>query len=77
MEKILERPCRACRAPLRFVPGENGKLIPLDLRSQVYRVTTDLVGEPVAKQEEGSFVSHFQTCPKANDFSASKKGKTA
>jgi hypothetical protein len=66
------RPCKACRCPLHLVVGPNGKLIPLDERSPVYRVTTDMLGNPVAERVPDVFVSHFATCPKANDFS--KKG---
>lgn len=75
MTRVIERACRACQAPLKFVPGEHGRWIPLDLRSQVYRVTTDLLGETVAKPEQGVYVSHFQTCIAPNQFS--HKGKTA
>jgi hypothetical protein len=68
------RPCRACGCPLRFVPGPNGKPIPLDLRSPVYRVTADLVGAPLAERDTAAYVSHFCSCAKASEFSGAKRG---
>lgn len=70
--EVERRPCKKCGCPLALVPGPNGKTIPLDMRSQVYIITKDLTGEPVAQPTE-AFVSHFRTCPKANDFSGSKR----
>ena len=67
------RPCLKCGCPLMFLPGPNGKRIPLDLRSQVYRVKKDLMGHAVAEIALDSHVSHFKTCSSANQFSGSKK----
>jgi hypothetical protein len=50
-----------------------GKTIPLDSRAPVYEVTKDLTGEAIARRAEGVYVSHFSTCPEANQFSASGK----
>jgi hypothetical protein len=59
---------------LRFVRGENGKLIPLDIVAPVFEVTKDLAGAEVAKRTAANFyVSHFSTCPKADEFSKKKK----
>lgn len=59
---------------LRFVMGEKGKIIPLDLKTQVFEVTKDLAGFEIAKQTAANFyVSHFATCPKANDFNGGKE----
>lgn len=59
---------------LRFVSGENGKLIPLDLATPVFEITKDLTGLEVAKRAGGQLhVSHFSTCPQANTFSRSTK----
>jgi hypothetical protein len=69
----VERSCRACQTPLRFVKTEEGKIIPLDKRAPVYEVVADLTGQVVARRAYSIYVSHFSTCPKANDFSASKK----
>lgn len=66
----MKRPCKACGRKLHFVKsGETGKLIPLDLEAQVYFVTDDKDGTQVALKQAGVFVSHFQTCPKASEFS--------
>lgn len=68
-----ERKCKACGKPLAFVRGETGKIIPLDRVAPVYEVTKDLVGEVVAKRcGPGVMVSHFSTCPKANNFSGKR-----
>lgn len=67
------RPCKACGCPLALVTGPNGKLIPLDLRSPVYRIGEDLTGADVAERDPKAFVSHFSTCAKASEFS--KGGK--
>lgn len=69
MEK---RPCKACKTPLTFVLGPNGKLIPLDDRAPVYRITQDMLGNPVAEKVDGAYVSHFSSCPAASAFSRKK-----
>ena len=69
-----KRKCKGCGKSLMFVPGENGKIVPLDMVAPVYEVTKDLTGNEVAKRVGGSImVSHFATCSKANDFSSSKR----
>lgn len=67
------RPCKACGCPLAFVTGPNGKKLPLDLRSTTYVIKKDMTGHAVAQASPEAWVSHFKTCPKAGDFSASKK----
>lgn len=67
------RPCRACGCPLLLLTGPNGKAIPLDLRSPVYRLGKDLTGAEVAERDQGAFVSHFCSCPKASEFSKGAK----
>lgn len=68
-----ETRCRGCGKKITFVKNEAGKLVPLDTRAPVYELSRDFTGEPVAKLSEGFFVSHFATCPKANDFSSNKR----
>lgn len=61
-----QRSCRACGAPLFFAKGPNGKLIPLDMKAPVYRLS------PLTETCERAtdcHVSHFCTCPKASQFS--------
>lgn len=68
------RACRACGRQPQFVKGENGKIIPLDRVSPVFEVIKDLAGQEVAKRVGSTImVTHFATCPAANDFSGSKK----
>lgn len=71
--EIERRNCRACGCPLAFVPGPNGKKIPLDERSAVYRIANDMLGNPVAEKVTDAYVTHFASCAKANDFSGKKK----
>lgn len=71
-------PCKGCGAPLVWaVNPATGKRVPLDARSVVYQLVEQLqVGaEPKleAIRKPNHFVSHFQTCPKAAEFSRSKK----
>lgn len=71
--EIERRACKACKAPLAIVMGPNGKRIPLDERSLVYRIGTDMVGEPFAEPVPNAFVTHFQTCTAADRFSGKKR----
>lgn len=66
------RPCKACAAPLGFVYAgvdERGKKkwLPLDLRTIREKGTN----------EQGFLVyearSHYQTCPKASEFSGGRR----
>ena len=77
-------PCRGCGKPIVFGLTENGKRIPLDPRPPVYQIVTDGDAGPpdivrLAQHFDASalrataMVSHFATCPKASEFSASKK----
>lgn len=68
-----QRKCKGCGKPLTFAMGEGGKIIPLDRTAPTYELTRDLLGNEVAKRcGETVMVSHFSTCPKANDFSGGK-----
>ena len=63
-------PCRGCGRPIVFGTLPNGKRVPLDPSAPVYAVSEDGTCDRV----QGVMVSHFSTCSKANDFSASKRG---
>jgi hypothetical protein len=66
-------PCRGCGKPIVFAKMD-GKIIPLDPRPPVYEVTEDDgTNPPTVRRASMCHVSHFATCPKAGDFSASKK----
>lgn len=69
---IARRPCRGCGVPIFFAWTPEGKKIPLDPRSPTYALVRDLTGELKATRTE-AWVSHYATCPKANDFSASNR----
>lgn len=69
----LLRPCKKCGCPLMFVTGPSGKVIPLDIRTKVYVVSKDMLGNATAQPAPDHHVSHFATCPAASSFSKSKK----
>jgi hypothetical protein len=68
-----EHPCKACGCPIALVPGPNGTNIPLDLRSPVYRIERNLLGEVTCVRAVETYVSHFCSCPKAEQFSRSRR----
>jgi hypothetical protein len=64
--------CRGCGRPVIWVKlKDSGAKVPLDPSAPVYAYAPDMFGELVASRTEG-YVSHFATCSKANDFSASR-----
>ena len=65
-------PCKACKKPILFAETHEGKKIPLDTVAPVYQVLEN-IGKPQAHRAEGYYVSHFCTCPQANQFSAGKR----
>lgn len=72
---IERRPCRRCGMVIELVRGPNGKTLPLQRVRTVY--TLDEAGELAVRIREdaprGLFVSHFETCPHARDFSRAKR----
>lgn len=64
-----DRLCKLCGAPLKFAKTPAGKTIPLDLRAPVY----DLIGASIAARSALAYVSHFATCPRANEASSRKR----
>jgi hypothetical protein len=68
-----KRKCKGCGAALWFVLTNEGKIIPLDIKSPVYEVEEDMTGEKRATRRGTAYVTHFATCSKANDFSGSKR----
>lgn len=67
--------CKACGKPLIWAVTERGARIPLDAQTQVYRVVEKAVGAPDAIKATDCYVSHFLTCPKASQFSGTKKAE--
>lgn len=60
--------CKACGRPMIFAKTATGASIPLDARTQVYRLVEKASGPPDAIKATDCFVSHFATCPKASSF---------
>lgn len=69
--------CKGCGAEILWAKNENGKMMPLDAKAPVYVLTirNDMGTEARCQRAEKgrAFVSHFATCPKANEFSGSKR----
>lgn len=71
---IETRPCKACGRRLTFVKTPEGKIVPLDTVAPIYEMRAGPDGEAIAVRCDQSFgVSHFATCPQANQFSKGKK----
>ena len=81
--KPIPRPCRLCGVALDFIPGPTsapGTWIPVVKVKAVYVVAATLDGERVLEKWEGGAgqdirISHFETCPHADQFSRSKRTK--
>lgn len=68
--------CRGCGKQIVWAEDKNGKKIPLDPAPPVYEFTHDqMINKTVCNKLDRAAVSHFATCPNANDFSGSKKQK--
>lgn len=69
--------CKGCGKKIIFGQTESGKVVPLDPAPPVFEVWQKAPdGTTFVKRNLSAFVSHFATCPRANDFSGSKKKKT-
>ena len=76
---MKESKCKGCGAPIVWgICNVSGKKIPLDLRPQVYRLS-EQEGEVLAIRQSSTVfgVSHFATCPKANNFSGQNRKVSA
>lgn len=68
--------CKGCGKEIVWGVTSPGKAVPLDPRPPVYHVTSDTKsksGYSAIRAIGTHMVSHFATCPKANDFSGSRK----
>lgn len=66
--------CRGCGADLVWGVTPDGKRIPLDPRPPVYRTGTLLPDGGVrCERDREALCSHFATCPKADQFSGSRR----
>lgn len=66
--------CKGCGKPIEWIEHTNvvtGELkkVPLDSRAPTFRFNS----ETGIWERSDAMVSHFATCPNANQFSASKK----
>lgn len=76
--------CRGCGKEIQFlrVRNDDGSvrlrkdgepvLVPIDTDPPIYSLTEDQEGNPIAVRLRDAGVSHFATCPKANEFSGSR-----
>lgn len=72
------RPCRRCGMTIEFIEGPNGKNIPAQkVRTVYYRNERMRLSKLDTDGDDGmeltTYVSHFETCPKAADFSGSRQ----
>lgn len=65
--------CKGCGKEIVWGRTEDGKHIPLDPSAPVYHYDIDGTGKITKTQRAQFMVSHFSTCPKANDFSGGRK----
>lgn len=68
----IRRPCKGCGKSLIFAKTAEGKIVPLDPVPPTYRIERDMLGEEIAVRSD-AVVSHFATCPRADQFSKGKK----
>lgn len=71
MFEVVETKCKGCGKPIYWLNVE-GKSIPLDRSAPVYEITDNVKSQGRRADRMRFAVSHFATCPKANDFSATK-----
>ncbi len=72
--------CRGCGMKIEFIRGPNGEDIPAQKIRTVYTGQIDLTGAwELVKEErldtEAIYVSHFETCPNAKDFTRTAPGR--
>ena len=74
--------CKGCGKKIVWGTTAGGQRIPLDPVPPIYQTSpVTVMGQPVEDQvgamrtSRDYMVSHFATCPSANDFSKSKKEK--
>jgi len=66
-------PCKGCGKTIIWGQTPDGKKIPLDPVAPTYTIMgPGPDGNPVAIRASSTYVSHFATCPKANEFSRKK-----
>lgn len=72
---VMRERCTGCGAQIEFVRNEKtGNVIPAQMVRSVYVLVKPLVGDDELQKldrpkAERLYVSHFETCPVASDFS--------
>lgn len=66
--------CKGCGREIVWAKGPNGKLLPLE-KATAY----ELDGRNAIRIDSfhGPFISHYLTCPKANEFSGKSRKREA
>lgn len=83
MTAFATTPCKGCGTPIVWARDANGKAIPLDPKPATYGVKVDPQLGAICVRANGAdsvaqvYVSHFATCPKANEFSRARKSDRA
>lgn len=76
-EEHVTATCRGCGRKILWARTEDGKAIPLDAVAPVYEAHEAESAERgdtlIARRATTSYVSHFVTCPKRDEF---RKAKT-
>lgn len=69
------KPCRGCGKPVVFAKDPDGKWQVLDNVAPVWKQVGIKNGAPYVIREPKAMVSHFSTCPKADDFSGGRRSE--
>lgn len=72
---MIKIPCRGanCKKPVFWATDEKGTAQLLDPRPPVYEIMGESNGKTLVRRHKQAFVSHFNTCPDAAQFSKGKK----
>jgi hypothetical protein len=74
VEQPKPQRCRRCEAVFYLVRGPKGKFIPVQKVTQLYKAQRTADGFELVKTGQGLYyISHFQTCPYAHEFSQRQK----
>lgn len=69
-----EQTCKGCGKKVIFARDTEGKIQILDPVPPIFGLLSDLPdGSTHVRRLRGAYVSHFATCPKANEFSRAKQ----
>lgn len=67
-------PCKLCGRPILWATDDKGTRHPLDPKAPCYSFNGgDLDGDFKVHRSEGTFVTHFATCPKVGDLKRGEK----